>query len=201
MGKQNLITFQLMAISGILLSILVSMVAFRQFTLPQSQADLATVAGLTVPYVRLEEARREMIDGKSVVWVEVIVNSGGLSVIGADLLIDFDETQLAVNREQIESTGAFAVISQNTQTVGVLDFSLFSSVERDEPIVQTNVDQEIAIAEIPFEIVASNGGVSQLQVRYIPNSLSDTNLILLQDPRPELPTDVLKSIRGLILTL
>jgi hypothetical protein len=201
MGKQNFITLQLLAISGILISILVSMIAFRQFSLPDSKADLTTQGDLVVPYMRLERSSIEVVDGKKWVTVQLLANTGGLPITGADAMIQYEPSILSLNEDDIQSTGAFAVSLVNSIEEGRIDFSVFSEKNRNEPIVQTNADQEIAIATIRFEVINSAVPLTQLELLASPNNLSDSNLILEEEPRPELPTDVLQSVQSAIISL
>ncbi|MEO8582096.1 MAG: hypothetical protein ABI425_06015 [Patescibacteria group bacterium] len=201
MGKQNFITLQLLAISGILFSILVSMVAFRQFSLPESKADLSTQVDLAPPYLRIEKKSQTVVDGKKMITVDVFANTNGMPVTGADVVIRYDSKVVEIKDDDIKSTGAFAVLSVNSHESELLDFSLFSEKSRDEPIVQTNADQEISIVTLTFEVVDPSASLAQLELIATPNQLDDSNLVLDQDPRPELPTDVLKSVQPAIISL
>ena len=201
MGKQHFITFQLLAISGILVSILVSMVAFRNFVLPESKADLSTEVDLAPPYLRLARKSIDVVNGKKMVTVELLANTSGLSVTGADVILHYDWKVVAIKDEDIHSSGAFAVSSVNSNQNEILDFSLFSEKKRNEPLVQTNADQELVIATLTFEVVDPSATLTQLELIATPGRLDDSNLVLDQDPRPELPTDVLKSVQPAIISL
>lgn len=201
MGKQNFITLQLLAISGILISILVSIVAFRQFSLPDSKADLSTEVSATPPYLRIERKSIGVVDGKKMVTVDVYANSNGLPLTGADVVVRYDSKVVTIQNSDVKSTGAFAVLSVNSNQNDTLDFSVFSEKTRGEPIVQTNADQEVAIAELTFEVVNSQVSLTQLELLATPGSLDDSNLVLDEDPRPELPKDVLNSLQPAIISL
>lgn len=190
-----------MAISGILISILVSMIAFRQFALPQSKADLSSEVVVQPPYLRLSKGSLNVVDGKKVVTVEVLANTNGLEVIGADVVVEFDPKVLSVRSEGVKSTDALAVFNVNSIDSSKVDFSLFSSLNRDEPLLQTNADQETPIATIDFDVLDESIPITPVQIRFTPDTLEDTNMILNQDPRPESPTDILRSVQGAILTL
>lgn len=201
MGKQHFITFQLLAISGILISILVSMVAFRQFSLIESKADLTTEAALTPPYLRLERKSVGIIEGKKIVTVELFANTNGLPITGVDAMIRYDSKVAIIKNQDVQSTGAFTVMSINSNQNDLLDFSVFSEKTRNEPIVQTNADQEVAIATLMFEVVDTNVSLMQLELLFKAGELSDSNMVLDQDPRPEFPTDVLMSVQPAIISL
>jgi hypothetical protein len=201
MGKQNLITFQLLAISGILMSILVSMFAFRHFSLPEGQADLSTEVDLTVPYIRLVSSEKQVENGKTFVSVEVVANTGGAVSTGADTVITYDPSIMRIEKEWVENGGAFANAQVNTIDAGKVDFSVFSQSTRNEEMLSTNADQEIVIAKLKFEVINPTVTLSQLDLLFSPDTLTDTNLILLEDPRPETPTDILKAVQGTIISL
>jgi len=200
MGKQNLITFELAAISGILMSILVSMFAFRQFSLPVSQADLgSTRAGLELPYLRVQALPVE--PGADVVKVEVLTNTGGASVLGADIVIEYDERIITTSKEQIQSSGALDTLNVNSIEAGNANFSVFASRIANEEPVMTNADQEMPIATVEFSIVDNTVDLTQLRLRFVSGSLDESNLILEEEPRPEFPTDILKGVEGTIISL
>lgn len=201
MGKQNLITIQLLAISGILISILVSMVAFRQFALPESKADLSTEVVVTPPYLRIAKQKSEVIDGKKIVTAEVLANTNGMSVLGADVVMEYDPEVLQPKEDGVQSTGAFAVLNVNKQEEGVLDFSVFSSPDRNEPLLTTNADQETPIATVQFVVKNESIAITQIQIQFMEGKLDDSNLILHKEPRTETPTDILHSVQSAILTL
>lgn len=199
MGKQNLITAELMAISGILLSILVSMVAFRQFTLPISQADLtAARAGLAVPYVRLQALDVE--PGSSTVDLELLINTGGQPVLGTDVKINYDQKMFSLKKESIRSTDALDSIHLNALMEGSANVSFFASKIASQSSVMTNADQELPIAIFRFERIDPSLSVAQFTLDYSPGSLDETNLVLDEEPRPEFPTDIIKAVEGAVVT-
>lgn len=190
-----------MAISGILISILVSMVAFRQFSLPQSQADLSTEVAVAPPYLRIVKKNLEFVSGKKILTVDVLANTSGMPVTGADVIVTYDPSVLKVMDDTVASTGVLKVFNLNSISDGKADFSVFSEKTRDEPILQTNADQEIAIATLQFEVLNTSLSLTEVGLEFEPDQLTDSNLVLFKEPRPETPTDILKSVQSAIISL
>lgn len=201
MGKQNFITLQLFAISGILISILISMVAFRQFSLFDSKADLSTSVEIVPPYLRFEKISQVVADGKKQVIVAVLANTNGLAITGADVIVQFDPKVLSISQENVVSTGAFAILHLNNKSENQLDFSVFSEKTRGESIVQTNADQEVSLATLTFDVIDQSVTLTQLEFVATSGQSDDTNLVLEEDPRPEFPSDILQSVQPAIIGL
>lgn len=201
MGKQNFITLQLFAISGILISILVSMVAFRQFSLFDSKADLSTAVEIAPPYLRFEKVSQSVKDGKKQISVEVLANTNGLAITGADVMVQFDPKVLSISEDAVQSTNAFAILHINSMSDNQVDLSVFSEKSRGEALVQTNADQEVAIATLTFDVIDQAVTITQLEFVATAGKLNDSNLVLDEDPRPEFPNDVLQSVQPAIISL
>ncbi len=200
MAKQNLITLQLLAISGILASILVSMIAYRRFVLPVGQADLTTVAAdLTPPYLRLvpdQEASNEQV-----VAVNVFANTGGFPVNAVDLAINYNHEILELQEDGIIATDVFKVFSNQATVSGQINLSMFSSAERGENILHTNADLETRIAQLRFTVLRSDLPITNLEFVFRQNDLSETNMILDEGERQEFPSDILRTVNSLIVNL
>ncbi len=201
MGKQNFITLQLFAISGILISILVSMIAFRQFSLFDSKADLSTAVEIAPPYLRFEKVSQSVKDGKKQISVEVLTNTNGFALTGADVVVQFDPKVLSISEDAVQSTNAFAILHTNSISENQIDFSVFSEKSRGESLVQTNADQEVAIATLTFDVIDQAVTITQLEFVATAGKLNDSNLVLDEDPRPEFPNDVLQSVQPAIISL
>ena len=199
MGKQNLITIQLLAITGILASILVSIIAFRNFVLPSSKADLNVVrTDLITPYVRLDQVSSM---GDEIVDVAVLVNTGGVSVMAADIVVDYDPEILEPVIDPVTSSGPLTTFQVNNAGNGVIDFSQFSSRQRSEELLQTNADQEMVIAHLKFTRKNFNTELAIVTPRFNAGDLTDTNLALATPERTETITDVLQSVDGVYVKL
>lgn len=193
MGKPNRLTLQLIAISGILLSIFVSVLAYKQFQSPISQADLGEqAAGLIPPYLRLEQVESSV---PNEVIVEVLVNTAGQQSNAADVEISFDPSLLQLGESAVENANALRVFQLNPSQSGTLSFSLFSNPERDEPVLQTNADEELVVARIRFQQVIQTASIARLEVG------ETTTVALYETPRPESATNILRQLSGVNLTL
>lgn len=200
MAKQNLITLQLLAITGILASILVSLVAYRRFVLPVGQADLQTAApDLTVPYLRvLVDEELTTVDQ---VVLTVFANTGGQQVSAADVVMNYDDTILQLVEDGVQSTGAFGVFQNIATESGQINFSAFSSIERGETLVHTNTDEEMDIAKLKFKVINPNVTITYADLVFQPGQLTESNLILYEQVRSEQPSDILNSVNRLIISL
>lgn len=200
MGKQNFVTFQLLAISGILLSILVSMVAFRHFTLPSSKATSTEVV-VSPPYIKLEKVGETFENGQKIIEVATYANTNGMKVNGVDIVFDYDTKILEFIEPSFQSSGALSVSQLNPSDLGVVNFSLFSSTIRNEPVILTNANQEVELARLKFKVLDTTVNITQLQLEFVPDQQNETNMMLEQDPRPEVPTDILHAVQSAIISL
>lgn len=201
MAKQNLITLQLLTISGILFSVLVTLIAYRQFVLPVGQADLTVTApDVEPPYLRIvaDDARSTMSEKV----FRIFANTAGSRVTAADILLRYNPSILEVLPDSITPSGALAIsYIPPEQSEGELQLSLFSNPERGEPLLSTNADQEIELARITFQVVDPSVPLTTLELVHEQSNLDDTNLIVFEDPREEFPTDVLQSVNQLVVSL
>lgn len=204
MGKQNLITLQLLAVTGILLSILVSLLAFRFFSLPSSKADLRnqTAQNIQPPYLRLIPSQY-VSDDPNMILVDVMANTGGQVVNAADAVIEYNPAIIAwkADSQLIRWSDALSVHSAQLVEPGKILLSAFSSPERGESLLNTNADQEYGLVTLAFEKVDKEAAFAQLNLVFIENSLDDSNLILATEERPETPSDILSAIEGLTIQL
>ncbi len=202
MEKQHIVTIQLAGISGVLFTILMSLVAFRFFVLPQGRANLSmteAVPGLASPYIRLEVQPESIPTGE--IKVDVLMNTGGQPVVGADLDLDYNPTVIKYEEKNVEASGFFSAIHEEVWEEGRVKFSVFNSAELGDEPVQTNADEEVRVATVTFTVTDSNANLAQIQVLFAPDQLDDTNIILYQAERPEFPEDILQSGEGTIITL
>lgn len=200
MAKQHLITIQLLAITGILSSILVSMIAFRYFILPVGKADLTTeAADLTPPYLRL--VKDEENSTADLALINVFANTGGNPVVAVDTVLTYNDQILELQSDGIVPTDVFKVFANTATQSGQINLSMFSSADRGENILQTNADVETRIVQLKFKILKPEMSVTPLDFVFRPNDLSETNMILDEGERQEVPTDILKTVNSLIVNL
>lgn len=183
-------------------SMVVSMFAFRYFVLPQSQANLsdAIPGSLTIPYLRLRESPEQPVS-PDMISVDIMANTGGQRSTGIDVVLEYDAQVLIPLEQLITNSGAFAVIHTQQLEGGTVRFSVFSDAERNEPLVQTNADEEVKIATVTFQNTQPDFELTLLRLLYTPESLDDSNIVLHMDERPEFPVDILKSAGELLVDL
>ena len=202
MEKQHVVTIQLAGIAGVLFTILLSLLAFRFFVIPQSQADLSSIevaSGLLPPYVRLEAQPFTPQDTE--VKVDVLINTGGQSIVGADIDLDYNPAVLGYTEKTVEPSTFFTTFQEEPWQEGRVRFSVFNSIDLGDEPVSTNADQEVRAATVVFQIKDTTSNLAQIQLLYGPDRIDETNLMLYLSERPEFPQDILENAEGVILTL
>lgn len=202
MEKQHIITIQLAGISGVLFTILLSLLAFRFFVLPQSQANLSTVevaSGIQPPYVRLETQPFSPEDTE--IKIDVLINTGGQPIVGADIDLEYNPVVLGYQESSVELSSYFSTIQEEPWQEGRVRFSVFNSIDLGDQPVSTNSDQELRVATVAFQVKNRETNLARVQVLFGPNRMDETNLVLYLRDRPEFPEDILKNAEGVIISL
>jgi hypothetical protein len=113
---------------------------------PSPLVDIAVPSPTTeldAPYIRLVTAKKQY-GLTSQVPVDVYLNTNGVSVMEADIVVTFDPQVLELTKDKITSTDIFKVISVVPPEEGTTTVSLFINPQLGhEPVVLTH-EQKIA---------------------------------------------------------
>ena len=202
MEKQHIVTIQLAGISGVLMTILFSLLAFRFFVIPQGRASLSSIESesqLSPPYIRLETLPFD--PGSQTVQVDVLANTGGEPIVGADVDLEYNPAVLGYSEKNVTPSNFFRAFQEDQFTAGHVRFSVFNSAELGDEAVRTNADQEVRVATVVFDVIDPTVNLAQIQVLFAPNQMDESNLILFTSERQEFPQDILKTTEGTIITL
>lgn len=202
MGKIKIKTLRKVLSTGwLLIALVFSTIAFRQFVLPLISARVGKEAtpNLKPPYMRL--VKSQITTAENQVAVDIKVNTAGQETVEADIVLEYHPAILSVNEERIKLYDQYSVIQIAKTGEGTIDFALFSNPKRGEPTVKTEISEEARIATITFDIIDNQADSAQLELKFSPGKIDDSNLIPVFEVRPEIPTDILQTAEGLLLSL
>jgi len=168
-----------------------------EIALTQTASLLPVDPSLLPPYIRLTPSSRTSPDQPA---IDIRANTATLPTQAADITIQYDSAVLSLKTEDSKLKHEYAVIQINTLQPGRIDVSLFSQPQRNEPTLTTPKDQETTLATLYFTRVNPAASTTTLNLLFTPNQTDETNLIRAVDTRPETPTDVLQSVKGLTLS-
>lgn len=202
MGKIKIRTLRKVLSTGwLLIALVFSTIAFRQFVLPliSARVEREMTSNLKPPYMRL--VKSEITTAENQAAVDVKINTAGQETVEADVVLEYHPEVLSVSEKGIKLYNQYGVVQVAKAVGGTIDFALFSNPKRGEPTVKTEIDEEVRIATITFDIIDNQASSAQLELKFSPGKLDDSNLIPVFEVRPETSTDILQAAEGILLSL
>ncbi len=191
---------QLLITLWLVIGLVLSLIAFRQFVLPIIRAKPpAAPPHLIPPYMRLVKVPDPTLPNQ--LTVAVMVNTANQETMGADVVVEYDPAVLTIAKEGLKWDHPYAVFQVNQVGQGLVDFSLFSSPHRGEPSFKTKISEEVQLATLSFDILERQAGSTELKIKFVPGKSEESNLILYSKIRPASPIDILQTVEGVSLSL
>ena len=197
MAKQSNLTYQLISLTVILITILLSIFVFDQFISFQSLANL-NQPKFASPYLRLSEIKKDLIS-KSFT-VDIALNTNNIKTVATDISIEYDPSLVKPKLDELKSLKAYKVLHLSDSEPGNLKFSLFNSpIDDQEQSVYTAANEELGIARVSFEILDETASGVQLKLPLKEGKNNQNFLLTSTDSRQTNPPNILQSTQGIFV--